>query len=120
MKRLSLTLVLSSLALAGTAMAEAVTMVCYEQGADDRDGLHEVVIAEDAGRLLASVYLHQDTRYPRLLRRVGVALREAPGRDLDQIYLGRDFKLSYNASSLEGLLEFKQAGQNRRYSVHCE
>ena len=117
-------LVAQSLVPALPALADhrdsRIELSCYEVADDADRGWHYVEIAEDGGRLVASVYLAGQSGEGRLLKRAGVARREAPGRELDVLYVGRDLKVSVASESGAGLLELTQLGRTRRVPLECE
>jgi hypothetical protein len=105
---------LASIAALATS-ASAAELFC-QQPVGGR-GAVTVTIGEASGRLLAEV---RDEASDRLIQRVGVSERSAPGRELDLLYVGSNLTLSLASDTYEGRLQFRQNGRVRRVAVVCE
>lgn len=116
---MAMTMTALGVAASGAAKADHLELLCYERhGSFGRDEIR-VEVADEGGRLVASVFAESDFGRDRLIKREGVSERSASGRALDLLYVGRELKLSLASWSLDGTLELKLNGRTQRIPVAC-
>jgi hypothetical protein len=80
---------------------------------------HEVTVADEGGRLIATVAIVDDWGDGRIVLRAGVDLRPAGGRDLDTLYVGRNVKIAVDSYTGDGLLDYTLNGRRTRVALAC-
>ena len=116
--------IMSSVDVAGAAPAHWLdesefALYCVEENPDNGRGQLRVEVAEDGGRLVASVFAGLDAN-ARLLKRAGVAERPSGGRFYDLMYVGKDLKISLQSDTGLGLLEYGPSGRVTRAELICD